>query len=240
MARSPLFDHKLRLRGTAVQSAGDFVPWTAMPGDKPPALANAKDDEFDATSFDTAKWTWVNQGSATIAQSGSGVSVLTVPSSATANSHILVQSAPTLPATVSLRVASAHRRQNFAGSGLCLRESSTGRLLHYNIGYVSGSGLALDRWTNPTTFSATARRVGGTAQGVSEIDFTQAYLRAELGTTSADFFWSSDGVAWIFFVNEPYASFLTPNQIGFSGISNNSIPAYNSYFYWFRVDWTAV
>src|SRR5690606_35054656 len=52
------------------------------PWDIPPSSPNAADDEFSDNSFDTTKWTWLNQGSATITEAagGYGHAVLTDPS----------------------------------------------------------------------------------------------------------------------------------------------------------------
>jgi hypothetical protein len=212
------------------------VPWTAMPGDKPPTALNAQNDEFDVgTGLNTTKWTWLNQGTATATQNGSGVLTIAVPLTATATSRALLQSAPSFPATVTARMTAGFRMVNFSGAGLVLRDSATSRLIHYNVGFVNGQTISVDRWTNETTFSATARTKLITGSATSEGALTPPYLRIDLGAASANYYWSFDGVSWTFFVNETYAAFLTPNQIGISVISNSSAPAYDANYFWFRV-----
>ena len=212
------------------------VSWTAMPGDKPPTTPSTQDDEFDAaTGLDTLKWTWVNQGTATTVQNGNGVLTITVPLTATANSRCLVQAAPSFPISVRSRMTAGFAMQNFSGAGLTLRDSGSSKLIHYNVGFVNGQVISVDRWTNATTFTSTARSRLLTGSATSEGALTPPYLRIDLTATTGTYYWSFDGVSWTLFATEAYATFLTPNQIGISVISNNSAPAYDANYFWFRV-----
>jgi hypothetical protein len=48
-------------------ASGDRVLRQFLLGiDEPPAVPNAMDDEFDDESFDTGKWTWLDQGPTTV------------------------------------------------------------------------------------------------------------------------------------------------------------------------------
>jgi hypothetical protein len=103
-------------------------------------------------------FTWVNQGSATVADT-KGMMVLATPSSTSADSlRCLVKTAPATPYEIT--VAMLAQSPLYVGSsavpqfGVCWRESGSGKLLTYGWGmnnyplYFSHT-----QWTNPTTLS---------------------------------------------------------------------------------------
>jgi hypothetical protein len=103
-------------------------------------------------------FTWVNQGSATVADT-KGMMVLGTPASASADSlRCLVKSAPGTPyeITVAFLAQSPLYLNSYAVPqfGVCWRESGSGKLLTYGWG-MNNYPLYFQyaQWTNPTTLS---------------------------------------------------------------------------------------
>ncbi len=108
---------------------------------------------------------WINQGSATAADS-KGMLVMTAPSSASSDSlHLLVKAAPATPykITVALLIQSPLyvSQQTTPQQGICFRESGSGKLLTYGWG-TSNYPLYFmcAQWTNPTTFGSNTFQYG--------------------------------------------------------------------------------
>lgn len=189
------------------------------------------DYEFDATSTSLPSgWSWVNQGSATYSESfGAGVISHPGPAGATDDNKAIVRSLPTptsWAATAKVRVVS--KDTNFFSAGLCLQESSSGKLVTFSVAR-TGRTVDSDKWTNPTTFSASLA-------AAFTVHDTCCYLRL---TRNADATYthevSPDGAAWFTVAaSSSVASFMTPDQLGVFALRNGATPVAAA-VHWFRV-----
>ena len=203
-------------RGTAFEASADTPPGSPSP----------LDDEFNNPSVD-GKWSWVNQGSATIAASPNGYTTLTVTPTNGDNWRMRVQS-KSGSFTVTMRYASGFPMANYAATGFVFRNSSTGKFTSYGFGYNSGPNILVQRFNDPTTFSFTAINFGLT---------TAQYLKATSDGTTLTFYASLDGAAWTRIGTETIATHIgTLDQIGFGvDCNNNGATAFDTVLYWFRV-----
>ena len=203
-------------RGTAFEASADTPPGSPSP----------LDDEFNNPSVD-GKWSWVNQGSATIAASPNGYTTLTVTPTNGDNWRMRVQS-KSGSFTVTMRYATGFPMANYAATGFVFRNSSTGKFTSYGFGYNSGPNILVQRFNDPTTFSFTPINFGLT---------TAQYLKATSDGTTLTFYASLDGVAWTRIGTETIATHIgTLDQIGFGvDCNNNGATAFDTALYWFRV-----
>ena len=173
------------------------------------------------------KWSWVNQGSATIAASPNGYTTLTVTPANGDNWRMRVQS-KSGSFTVTMRYASGFPMANYAATGFVFRDSSTGKFTSYGFGYNSGPNILVQRFNDPTTFSFTPINFGLT---------TAQYLKATSDGTTLTFYASLDGTAWTRIGTETIATHIgTLDQIGFGvDCNNNGATAFDTVLYWFRV-----
>ena len=217
------------------ETVRDFENWryAADPQQKPPDTPNALDDEFNTTTFDTAKWTWRNQGGAT-AVTGLGRLLLTVPTSATTSNRIIEQTAPATPYSITARMGYATDNANFSSAGLVLLNAASGRFLRWGMGWDNPYKLLATRFTNPTTFSANQDSVlvppGIVAMGTLRMVDDGTNLLCQL---------SANGIDWKTIYSEARTAFVnTPDRIGLTGnVENTATESYLSVD-WFRVNWT--
>jgi hypothetical protein len=99
--------------------------------------------------------TWVNQGTATASDLYGGIFMSTTNTGATDSLKILVKSAPATPWTFTVLYLVDGAGINFITTGICLRESGTGKLINWGYCYNGGWTSLVTRFTNPTTFSST-------------------------------------------------------------------------------------
>lgn len=103
-------------------------------------------------------------------------------------------------------------------SGIVLRESSTGRLIVFGLGYNTTTNVCIQvvRYTNQTTFSAAQLNQSITTMppGVAP-----NWLRIRDDGTNRYFDYSINGVDWATAYSESRATFMTANQIGY-GVNN--------------------
>lgn len=202
----------------------------------PPALANAMDDEFtDAATLPgggSAKWTWSNQGTASvgIVAGGRGI-VLTVlsPGGVTNSLKAIEQTVPATPWEFTALVGlNCRTGTNYFTSGLFLRESSTGKCLTLTIGYDISDKCQVSRWTNSTTYAAESFAMSWQTK--------VAYLRIRDDGTNLIYSISVDGLYYFPLYTEGRTTYMAsgPNRIGVCG--NNAHASLHSYntFYWFR------
>ena len=203
-------------QGTAFEAPADITPRSASP----------LDDEFNAASVD-GKWSWVNQGSATIAAGANGYTTLTVTPTNGDSWRMRVQS-KSGSFTVTMRYASGFPIANYAATGFVFRNSSNGKFTSYGFGYNGGPNIIVQRFTDATTFSSTQINFGLTMA---------QYLKATSDGTTLTFYASLDGVAWIKIGTETIATHIgTLDQIGFGvDCNNNGAAAFDTVLYWFRV-----
>ena len=103
-------------------------------------------------------FTWVNQGSSTVADS-KGMMVLTTATSASDSLRLLVKTAPSTPYTITVCMFALTgpyiTSQAIPQYGICWRDSASGKILTYGPGMSSYYGaFAYAQWTNYSTLSA--------------------------------------------------------------------------------------
>ena len=206
--------------------------------DSPPASPGSLDDEFDAASFDTDRWAWVNQGSAAIDQHHS-CALLSAPYAAAEIVHAVIQPAPSTPWEVTARlglqgsVNAMHA--GWVRTGLILYDSGSGRLRGFGQGTVQGlQYINVIDYTNTTTYYAMA--AGG---GVACTLYPWVYLRIKDDGTDLTFSFSHHGVQFVpIYGPISRTAFLTngPDYVGIYVNNNQSSGALdlNVICDWFR------
>jgi len=200
------------------------------PGNGPQTSPTTETDEFNDTSVD-GKWSWVNQGSATITEQD-GYALLSVPSSAGYSWRIRQQTAPGTPFTIIARIVSGFTPANQAWAGLIFLNNSNGKFVSFGTFWDSGvQHVTVSRWTDATTFSAIASNTE--ARNLMAME----YLRVDVSSTTLTCSVSNDGIGWMPVFIETLSTFLTTSgaldRIGFGGNTSNSA-AMTVNVYWFR------
>ena len=202
--------------------------------DNPPVAPDVMDDEFNSGSLN-AKWVWRNQGGATAVPSA-GALTLTAPTSGTENLRIIEQ-----PVTGAWKVrakCSAHVLANYNSTGLCVVNSTNGRIIsHYKVhdSATGNEGFGVAKYSSATLYTSGllptqdyADRYGASQSGV--------YFEIEYDGTTLYFRTSGDGVVFDTVASEAAATFLgTPDRVGLlvSAGGNVTTPA-TGVFDWFR------
>ena len=197
------------------------------PIDEPPATPNAKDDEFDDTSLD-AKWSWVNQGTATWSeQNGFGkISLL----SGYNHSRFIVQNVPTGDFTVTGKfdlMAPTNSSFNF---GLVLYNSSSAKHVIAGVcARTTYNGMHVLKMSNTTTFYTDAF--------LRSWHDTLVYIRVRVVGTTYYVDRSVDGDTWTNIFSETVATFMSSiTHIGIGYFRNNTEGgSYYGKCHWFRV-----
>jgi hypothetical protein len=202
--------------------------------DSYPASANVMDDEFEGTSLD-AKWTWVNQGSASFAASR-GYGVITLPTEATGNFRGIGQALPAGAFRFEARISNPNGRTNTVLSGWGIRENATGKALRTYRAYSSSAPQwNLSAWSSFTAISGSplySADDSATWDWSGPVYFAIGYD----GSTTYTFQISHDGVVWQTIVTAAKATYFTTaadriDLLTFNG--NSGSPAYCAVD-WFR------
>lgn len=209
--------------------------------DTPPVSPDAMDDEFDDENFDLTKWTWDNQGGATIQEDSSslGHAILTTPGAGSDNYRFLYQTLPMGNWKFRSKMLVQMTDANFAQAGIGVRNSGNGRLYAFGPLYASGQGMYVQAMTSYSAYSASPL-----AQSNRPFN-NYYYLEIEYNGTNLIFRyqqvvqpWSpfsfSAGVFTVGLTVAP-ASFLlgNPDQIGMLATTANGQPC-AGYYDWFR------
>ncbi len=168
---------------------------------------------------DDSLFGWINQGGASITTTGGPV-VLAVPSSGTKNNRIRKKTAPATPYTVTARIKGLAFPSDYFNFGLLFRESGSGKLHAFQVGHVTNVLLASTKFTDATTFSAdyVTASVISLPMGVPE------WLRIADDGANRICSFSYDGLNWQAFHTVGRTDFLTADEVGFFGNSENSKP----------------
>jgi hypothetical protein len=150
-----------------------------------------------------ASFSWVNQGTASVAD-GTNALVVTAPNS-TSNVRGLVRSAPATPFSVYGRVTGMAANTSFITVGILVRNSTSGRML--SLGYVAGTTVRqFGRWASSTSFNASV--------GTDQVYWGAQpafWFRLDVTSTTVTARWSQDGWNWIQHVggSDTISSYLT-------------------------------
>lgn len=200
--------------------------------DTHPNSPNAQDDEFEEGTLN-ARWTWRNQGSATAPLSQGSVA-LTAAAASGDDLKIIEQTLPGGACRYRARLA-VDAAVNFSAGGMCILDSSSGKLI--TVGQASNSGpkYAVYKFNSVTSFNsapyiaADSGAYGGTQQFV--------YFEIEYDGTNVFFRVSGSGVDGTFqtLFSEAAASFIgAPDRIGLFVSSNNGSLIVITACDWFR------
>ena len=133
---------------------------TPVNPDNAPIRPTPWDDEFDARILDS-KWTVFNQGTMTYVLNLSNLEA-TVPGTAGDNVRAFLQPIPGTPWEFQAKLSMHGNVVPYAGAGLILRESSTGKIILWwatlNNSAPVTPVLDVDRYTNETTSNSTPFR----------------------------------------------------------------------------------
>lgn len=191
-----------------------------------PLAPSVYDDEFDDDTVDS-KWSWVNQGSATITELDS-VTLLAVPAVTGDNYRLRVQAAPSGDFTLTGRMQASVPSTMYIAWGLVLYNSGNGKFISWGLTCNSDPNLTMTRYNSATSF-------GSNTTGTSRWD-TAPFWRITRASNTFSFLVSRDGYSWLPFTTETLSNHLSAlTHIGFGGNSNNGSNALTLALHSFRV-----
>jgi hypothetical protein len=203
--------------------------------DLTPGSPNALDDEFGGVAI-SGSWTQVNVGGATFAEGNSLLSFLVAAHSGDSLAQIYKAVPGSTPYEFTARVFADHSNvgSNFHFIGLCLNDSSSGKITTFGPDYrgnVPTSDLSVTNWTSQTSFSAYA-----TNSNLYPIVFQRwIYIRVKNDGTNLIFSVSSTGLTWFQITSVAKASFITTiDRVGLCVDTNDSGVETLAYFDFFR------
>jgi len=230
---------------TADSTVTEGVKWATPSGssvptpDDIPALPNAADYEFNATSSSLPSgWSWVNQGSSTY-QEAQGVGQIRCASGAGAGNQDVKALVETLPAAsgwvakAKLSIAApASVGSAWPNIGIVLRDSGTGKMTFFMLNALAAGGLIVDNLSSPTGWSN--RPGAGFAPWTIQTPFYLA-VQKNTGATTYNFDYSTDGANWVrTHTALDISSHMTPNQLGFA-VDCRGSSIVGGACHWFRV-----
>lgn len=141
-------------RDAAGQAGRLYLPTEGLLGQDDGAVWNSM-PYWRMTPPASGDFSWINQGTATVADT-KGMMVLTTPSVASGeNIRCLVKSAPATPYEITVAMLAQsplYTTTNVSQFGICWRESGSGKLLTYGFGAQNyPQGFFYTQWANPTT-----------------------------------------------------------------------------------------
>lgn len=184
-------------------------------------------DDNGVDLLDDSDFTWVNQGSATVAVSGLGLTMVLPTDAAATNVRMLARTpgGGSWTYVAAMKGFGLHDGSATVQFGIGFRESATGKLVV--IGYGAGSTnntqrrLVVSRWTDEDTLSGTLVVDNGFML-VPEI----VWFKAEYDGTDIFLSVSNDGIEWLELHTEAENNHFTtaPDQIIWYGLNGtNSI-----------------
>jgi hypothetical protein len=190
------------------------------------------DYEFDGNlSAPPSGWAWVNQGSATYAERY-GLGGIALPASASMSTRSIVRSLSGAPSTwqATMKLSGLGGSANYSFFGMTLRNNSAGTQV--NLWLDSTSAISTQKLDNATTLNGSPTY---TFVAMSEPPRTLLFRITKNSATSWDFHISSSGVVWFpVDLARDVSGHLTPDEIGFIGNTQNSLPM-NVACHWFRL-----
>ena len=204
-------------------SAGGSVTVT------PPYLvsgANLYGPLIALTDPTTPSWTWQNQSSATITNVNNSLVLYTPSSAGAVNMNMRLISMPSTPFTATALIRATCPGVSFTRFGLCFFESGTGKISSINP--AAGTSLAIDYWTNATTYSSTPLSING--HGL----FNPTFWRLAHDGTNLTYSWSIDGNYFVPVYTHTKTTHFTagPDKIGWFVNSNSNQPVAATLLSW--------
>lgn len=196
--------------------------------DIPPSSAHACNDEFNNISLD-AKWSWINQGTATVIIENKKLKMIDPIDGATTDLHCLVQTTnvPTGNFTLTAKLNLYSMPVNYIETGIFFMNSSNGKIVSISaISQASYFGMGLIRYNSTTSWNS------NTLLSWAKWE----YYRIQKTGTNLKYYVSENGELWYLVGTDAISSFISAvDSIGvFSDNQNTSYDVY-AYFDWFRV-----
>jgi hypothetical protein len=163
-----------------------------------------------------ANYSWINQGGASVV-AGSNVIYLTDPANSVTSLRIRELATPSTPYTLTAAFIPSFLNANFPSCGLCLRNSTSGKVITFSYGFSTNLNIGLAKFNSPTSFSAAY-------SGAFNINFVGPYLWLRIndnGTNRISSF-SFDGINFRQIQTIVNTDFITPDKIGFYADANNA------------------
>jgi hypothetical protein len=178
------------------------------------------------TRLDQSSWSWVNQGSAVVTQSGGLVKLIT-PTAGGTNVRARVKTVPSVPYTVEVGVIGhfqlAASVTNLNAIGFVHRESGTSKLIGMFLANFKAStggtppAVWVATYTNETTFGAVQGTEFATVNPTITSPFAGViWLRATDNNTNLIYEYSYDRQTWVQLASVSRTAHMAgaPNQVG--------------------------
>lgn len=217
---------------TPAGGGGTTPDWVTQSYDLTPGSPNALDDEFSGVAL-SGSWTQVNVGGSTFTVGNSLLSFFVAANSGDTVAQLYKAVPGATPWEFTARVlADYSNNSGFHFIGLCLNDSSTGKITTYGPAYHSSvSDMSVTNWTNQTTFSSypnNSTRWTTTWQ-------RWLYVRIKNDGTNLLFSASTTGLTWVQTLSVAKASFITTiDRVGICVDTNDSSIPTQAYFDFFR------
>lgn len=169
---------------------------------------------FPFTAPVSGDFAWINQGSATIDTTYGGI-YLYAPALAGNSLKIRKKTAPSVPYVITAFMLPHIYGANYSSCGLCWRESSSGKIITFNLLWNGNHLIAVTKFNDATTFNS----------DVSYVSLPNAswlWLKIEDNNTNRLAHWSSDGRHYHQFYSEARTTFMTADEVGFYANANQS------------------
>jgi hypothetical protein len=181
---------------------------------------------FPLTLPSDTGFAWVNQGTSTITTTRGALHLKTVAGE-NSGQHMRVKTAPATPYTVTALLLGCCVGGTNPGYGLVHRQSSDGKIRIFALFNATNERtLAIDNWTNETTFSARP------ADADEFHGDGPVWFRMADNGTNCIYSISANGQDWIQVYSVGRTTFLTPDQIGFACRPHASYDAHCTVISW--------
>ena len=166
---------------------------------------------FPVTVPPSAGWSWDNQGSAAI-DATKGIHQLTEDVQGNVvNYRVRYRNIPTAPYTVTALVLPNLAPINYRNAGLCLRQSSDGKLVTFRVQWNGNWRIAVVKHADSSTDTAAYTDI----TNVGDMTFPYVWMRIQDDNTNLYFHVSSDGLNFNYLYSVARTDYLTADGIGF-------------------------
>jgi len=156
-------------------------------------------------------WSWDNQGSATLDASLGIQQIAEDVQGNVVNYRVRYRSIPSAPYTVTALIAFAMPPINYRNGGLCLRQSSDGKLITFRLQWNGSWRIAVVKHADSSTDTATYTDI----TNVGDMLSPYAWMRIQDDSTNLYFHISGDGLNFNYIYSVARTDYLTADGIGF-------------------------
>lgn len=180
-----------------------------------------------AVSPTVPSFAWANQGGASVSTTEGGEAI-TAPANSGTNVRVRFVADPATPYSVTAGFTLGINNQNYYNAGLCLYNSSSGKVMIFGPNSQFPFGVQINRFNTVTSFNSATTNMWLAPSG------TVLWLKIRDDGTNYTFSYSTDAVNYVSYLVESRTTFLTPQSVGYClDVENGTYPAY----LWL-LDWT--